>query len=147
MKKVLFMIAVFLLSFLFLNLRSNETDSFTSLNYYNENMLSQHYFTLKLYDFNIYNLENFDNSNIEIISIIPKENNFNIDKVNFNSKNIKEIIDQTINDYKSKINKNFSEVSLLINNNGFVISKIKVLTTYEELINLENKISFKILSA
>lgn len=145
MKKVLFMIVVFLLSFLFLNLRSNETDSFTSLNYYNENMLSQHYFTIKLYDFNIYDLENLDNINIEIISIIPKENNFNIDKVNFNSKNIKEIIDQTINDYKSKI-KN-AEVALLINNNGFVISKIKVLTTYEELINLENKISFKILSA
>ncbi len=139
------MIVVFLLSFLFLNLRSNETDSFTSLNYYNENMLSQHYFTIKLYDFNIYDLENLDNINIEIISIIPKENNFNIDKVNFNSKNIKEIIDQTINDYKSKI-KN-AEVALLINNNGFVISKIKVLTTYEELINLENKISFKILSA
>lgn len=145
MKKVLFMIVVFLLSFLFLNLRSNETDSFTSLNYYNENMLSQHYFTIKLYDFNIYDLENLDNINIEIISIIPKENNFNIDKVNFNSKNIKEIIDQTINDYKSKI-KN-AEVALLINNNGFIISKIKVLTTYEELINLENKISFKILSA
>ena len=145
MKKVLFMIAVFLLSFLFLNLRSNETDSFTSLNYYNENMLSQHYFTLKLYDFNIYNLENFDNSNIEIISIIPKENSFNIDKVLFDSKNIKEIINQSIIDYQDKI-KN-AEVALLINNNGFIISKIKVLTTYEELINLENKISFKILSA
>ena len=146
MKKIIFRIIFFLVLFLFLNLKSNETEDFISINYYNEKIGTQKYFTLKLYDFNILDLELFTEDNTQIISIIPKENIYNVNNISFDNKSMQTIIKTSINDYKNKLlNNNYEEEAIYIENKGFLISKIKILSTYEDLLKLENKINFKII--
>ena len=146
MKKIIFRIIFFLVLFLFLNLKSNETEDFISINYYNEKIGTQKYFTLKLYDFNILDLELFTEDNTQIISIIPKENIYNVNNISFDNKSMQTIIKTSINDYKNKLlNNNYEDEAIYIENKGFLISKIKILSTYEDLLKLENKINFKII--
>ncbi|MBQ3142877.1 MAG: hypothetical protein IJB82_05205 [Bacilli bacterium] len=146
MKKIIFRIIFFLVLFLFLNLKSNETEDFISINYYNEKIGTQKYFTLKLYDFNILDLELFTEDNTQIISIIPKENIYNVNNISFDNKSMQTIIKTSINDYKNKLlNNNYEEEAIYIENKGFLISKMKILSTYEDLLKLENKINFKII--
>lgn len=146
MKKIIFRIIFFLALFLFLNLKSNETEDFISINYYNEKIGTQKYFTLKLYDFNILDLELFTEDNTQIISIIPKENIYNVNNISFDNKSMQTIIKTSINDYKNKLlNNNYEEEAIYIENKGFLISKMKILSTYEDLLKLENKINFKII--
>ena len=146
MKKIIFRIIFFLVLFLFLNLKSNETEDFISINYYNEKIGTQKYFTLKLYDFNILDLELFTEDNTQIISIIPKENIYNVNNISFDNKSMQTIIKTSINYYKNKLlNNNYEDEAIYIENKGFLISKIKILSTYEDLLKLENKINFKII--
>ena len=146
MKKIIFRIIFFLVLFLFLNLKSNETEDFISINYYNEKIGTQKYFTLKLYDFNILDLELFTEDNTQIISIIPKENIYNVNNISFDNISMETIIKTSINDYKNKLlNNNYEEEAIYIENKGFLISKMKILSTYEDLLKLENKINFKII--
>lgn len=148
MKKTLLLICFFTLLFLFINLKSNDTDSYVSLNYYDEDTIyNEKYFTLKLYDFNILNLKRLLNYNIVIISIIPEKNIYNINNITFDNHDITEIILTSISDYKNKLlNNNLLDEALYIENKGFNIDKIKILTTYKEIFNLEKKINFKILN-
>lgn len=144
MKKIFLFTTFFLIIFLFLNVKKTETESFISLNYEEKSLKNQSFFNLKLYDFNIYNLKELKNYNIEIISITPQKNIYNIEDANFKSNDIDKIIEESIIDYIKHINND--EEILYIKNYGFNIYKLKILATNEELIKLEKKFNFKILS-
>ena len=136
----------FILLFLFLNVKKNETESFIAINYEEKEITNQNIFVLKLYDFNIYDLNKFNNFDLDIISIIPEENNYDINKVYFNIQNIDNIINESINDYINHMNIHYDNEISYIKTNGFKIYKIKILTTNKVLIDLEKEINFKIIS-
>ena len=146
LKKTILYTFFFILLFLFLNVKKNETESFIAINYEEKEITNQNIFVLKLYDFNIYDLNKFNNFDLDIISIIPEENNYDINKVYFNIQNIDNIINESINDYINHMNIHYDNEISYIKTNGFKIYKIKILTTNKVLIDLEKEINFKIIS-
>lgn len=146
MKKILLKICFFIILFFFLNIKSPESDELLSINYYDDTQYIENKFTIKLNDFNIFDLKKFENYNINIISIIPIENKYNVSKVRFNNHNIDLIINDSISYYSNYLmNNNYIDEAISIKTKGFGVSKIKLITTYEELLKLEKKINFKIL--
>lgn len=147
MKKIIFYTIFLILLFFFLNVKKVETENFISMNYNEQELYNQGYFSLKVYDFNITDLNILKKYNLDIISITPSKNIYNINIIKFNNKGINQIINQSIDYYISNINQNYEDNISYIKNNGFNIYSIKVFTTNYELIKLEKEINFKILSA
>lgn len=123
MKKIVYSIFMFFLSFFFFNIKTVNTIDDIAL-VYNEKEDAEKYYTISFYDFDIYDLdEAFKDLDIKILSIKP----INCEKLYY------------VNTYKliEEYNKSFSELGLL---KSFKIESMVIISTKNELLELEKRV-------
>lgn len=135
MKKIVFYFLFSFLSFFFFGIKDINTIDELALIYNQKDLEEQNYYKLNFYDFNIFELEKiFKDLNIKIITLKPEYGE------SLEYKNTLEFI----KNYKEYlIGKGYEKEVTSIELNGFEIDSMYILSTKEDLIKLEQRISIK----
>lgn len=132
MKKLLTLIFYFNILFFFFDIKDlNSIDDITLI-YDNDSLYDEKYYNISFYDFYLSKLEeSIKDLDIKIISITPE----NYEKMEFIS------VDKVIEEVKNNlINDNKDEEAINVYQNNFKIKSMVVISTKENIIELEKRI-------
>lgn len=135
MKRLIYYLSFFILSYFVFNYDLVNSNDDIALTYSKENIYAENIYNVSFYDLNILDIDKvFKGLNIKIMSVILEDNKFNDKSLYYT--NSEKLIEYCINYLKER---GYEEESIYISTHGLKIKSIRLKSNVNEIIKLEKR--------